>query len=232
MTLIIHLYYAGSWEMIKKKCSYIIDIATKIIITSCYNEVIDEIEPHKKLIIFKVPNKGKDIGGKLAALYHYIKFCEKTEYLIFVHDKISPQTINAEYWSDKLFSIFEKKKFQSALLKMSQSRKIGIIGAKAFLKNEYIRSKNEFATTNNKILLQLLNEYSVTASRYNYIAGTIFISRSKIFENFFSVFSPLKAREKLEAGNVLDLTEGTYTHSWERLMCYIGESQGYLIEGL
>ena len=51
-------------------------------------------------------------------------------------------------------------------------------------------------------------------------------------EDFFSRHPALEARAPLEEGNVMDLQYGTYTHSWERLFCFIAEHQGYTIEGI
>jgi len=232
LTLLIHLYYPGSWALIKTKCGFAIDSASRIIVTACHDDVIREIGIQENITILKVTNKGKDIGGKLASLSYYINFCIKTDYLVFLHDKISPQTINAEYWLEKLYSIFEKDLFCRALKKLAKNSSIGIIGSKTFLRNEYLRGSREFETTNSELLLQLIDKYGVACPKYNFIAGTIFIARSRIFEDFFSMYSPLEAREKLETGNVLDLVRGTYTHSWERLLCFIAESRGYAIKGI
>jgi len=232
LTLLVHLYYPGSWALIKKKCGFTINSAARIIVTACHDDVIRETGMQANMTVLKIPNKGKDIGGKLAGLSYYINFCAKTEYLAFLHDKISPQTINAEYWLEKLYSIFEEEVLARVIKKFDKHRGIGIIGSKSFLKNEYIRSRREFATTNNELLLHLIKQYDISCPRYNFIAGTIFIARSRIFEDFFSTYSALEAREKLETGNVLDLIRGTYTHSWERLLCFIAESRGYAIKGI
>lgn len=233
-TLFIHLYYPGSWQLIKRECGAVIRDAYQVIITVCHEDVAQEVDcdKEKKITVLIVTNRGKDIGGKLTAFSYYLEFCEKTTYLILLHDKISPQTINADYWFQRLYSIFKADIFEKAMRKMNEKTRIGVLGAMDFLKNEYIPSQKRFDNTNNDLLFELMESYRIRFRKGNFIAGTIFIARSLIYERFFLSHSALAARENLETGNVLDLTHGTYTHSWERLLCFIAEDQGYVIEGI
>ena len=235
LTLFIHLYYPGSWQLLEKKCASVIRKATRIIITACHDDVLEEVimpKDSRPVIRLKVPNKGKDIGGKLAGLSYYLHLCEKTDYIALLHDKVSPQTINADYWSDQLYGLFSEEGLHKALRLMEQDSRVGIVGSKAFLKNEFMPMEKKFATTNDQLLMQLIGEYGLHGRIYDFIAGTIFLGRSRIFEKFFSAHSPLDARAKLEPGNVLDLEQGTYTHSWERLFCFVAEDQGFTIKGI
>lgn len=183
-------------------------------------------------LVFKVPNYGKDIGGKLVSLKYYLNYCKKSDLLIFLHDKISPQSLNAGYWFNHLFSIFQDEKFEEALLLFERKRKIGMIGTKSFIKNEYMGSGLPFNTTNSELLLATMNEFSIQATKHDFVAGSIFIVRSTIYEEFFSRVNPLSIRSVFEQGNVLDLSFGTYTHTWERLLGFIVESGGYEIAGI
>jgi lipopolysaccharide biosynthesis protein len=235
LTLLIHLYYPGSWRSLENRCLSAIHRASAIILTGCHDDVLDEvpaITDTRPIVKLKVPNKGKDIGGKLAALSYYLKFGERTPYIALLHDKVSPQTINAEYWSDQLYTPFSPEGLDKSLRLLEQDQRIGLIGPKAFLKNEYDPVEKKFDTTNHQPLTELIREYDLHGRTFDFIAGTIFIGRSRIFEEFFSTHSPLKARAKLEPGNVLDLETGTLTHSWERLFCFIAEDRGFTIEGI
>jgi len=240
LTLFIHLYYPGSWQLLENKCAALIRRAGRIILTACHDDVLNEtrrplsstVGPADPIIRLKVPNKGKDIGGKLAALSYYMHLCEKTDYIALLHDKVSPQTINADYWSQQLYGPFSEEGLDKAFRLLEQDSRAGIVGSKAFLKNEFLPMENKFDTTNNDPLQQLIREYHLGGRFFDFIAGTIFLGRSRIFENFFAKNSALDGREKLEAGNVLDLQKGTYTHSWERLFCFIAEDQGYTIKGI
>lgn len=230
-TVIIHIYYENSWRLIEKKCAWLLQSAEQTIITYCHDQVADEIN-RPGVILLKVPNVGKDIGGKLVSLNYYLQFGRRTDLLIFLHDKISPQTINADYWFNELYSIFDRERFQSALELFEKKKQVGIVGSRSFLKNEYDRQTQSFETTNNDLLTRLIKEYGLVCREYFFIAGTIFIARSRIYEAFFLKYAPLKIREKLERGNVLDLGEGTYTHCWERLLSFIAEDQGYVVKSV
>jgi lipopolysaccharide biosynthesis protein len=240
LTLFIHLYYPGSWQLLENKCAALIQRARRIILTACHDDVLNETRRPldgaagqvDAITRLKVPNKGKDIGGKLAALSYYMHLCEKTDYIALLHDKISPQTINADYWSQQLYGPFSEEGLDKAFRLLEQDSRVGILGSKAFLKNEFLPMENRFDTTNNDLLQQMIRQYHLHGRIYDFIAGTIFLGRSRIFENFFEKYSALESRAKLEPGNVLDLEKGTYAHSWERLFCFIAEDQGYTIKGI
>lgn len=231
MSLLVHVYYPGSWKIIREKCRFLLEKATNIIVTVCHDDVLQEID-RPDAVVLHVTNVGKDIGGKLVGLQYYLRFCAPTEFLVFLHDKVSPQTLNAGFWLDQLYSVFQERKLANVLQLLHKRRKIGITGAKLFLKNEYVKHHRRFNTTNHSILVKLMDRFSIRASSHNYIGGTMFIARSEIFARFFSRHSPLEIRERLETGNVLDLEHGTYTHSWERLFCFIAADQGYEVKGI
>ncbi len=231
ISVIAHVYYPGSWAIIKKKCDRILANSNNILISSCYDNVIQEIDENRAMI-FKVSNLGKDIGGKLVSLKYYLEFCNKTDLIVFLHDKISPQTINSTYWFDKLYEVFAPNKFRKALGIFKKSENVGVIGSKQFLKNEYIKSSGSFDTTNSDILLSCMEQYNIQSKKYDFIAGSIFIARSLPYERFFNKVNPLQIRKHLEPGNVLDLSQGTYTHTWERLLSIIVSSQNYKVNGI
>ena len=231
VSVFIHIYYPGSWQRIREKCSALLDGATNLIITCCYDEVMEEILSHPTAIVLKTSNKGKDIGGKLVGMAYYLNYCPRTAYVAFLHDKVSPQTINAGLWFDQLYSIFEEGALQNNEALFRQKPSVGLIGAKAFLINEWVPEAGIFKTTNDTILWKLIAQYDLSSKTYNYIGGTMFLARSEPFVRFFSRHSPLDIRSGLEKGNVLDLEHGTVTHSWERLLCFIVQSQGYTVAG-
>lgn len=231
ITVIAHVYYPFSWALIKKKCEDILAASENILISSCYDDIIQEID-EERTIIFKVSNLGKDIGGKLVSLKYYLEFCKKTDLIIFLHDKISPQTINSAYWFAKLYEVFEPDKFHKVLAIFKKNDKVGMIGSKQFLKNEYIKSAGSFDTTNNDIMISCMQKHNIRSREYDFIAGSIFIVRSLIYETYFREVNPLQIRALLEPGNVLDLSHGTYTHTWERLLSFIVSSQNYKVKGI
>lgn len=231
ISVIIHVYYPRSWKLIRKHCMPLLERASNIIITACHEDVMEELDI-ENAVVLKSTNMGKDIGGKLISLAYYLSFCQPTDYIVFLHDKISPQSINADYWFNKLYEVFEEGNFSKMLRLFGKKKKIGIAGSKHFLKNEYIKSENKFNSTNSSILMKLINTFKLKCKSYNYIGGTIFMAKSEIFSNFFSRHHSLDIREQLEPGNVLDLDKGTYTHSWERMFCFIAQAQGYKVVGV
>jgi lipopolysaccharide biosynthesis protein len=231
ITVLMHIYYPGSWKRILDRCRSLLEQANNIIITVCHEDVVAELRAVDATVL-RVTNVGKDIGGKLTSMYYYLTFCEPTDYVAFIHDKTSPQTINPEFWFDKLLAIFEHDRLPELVQLFNSNKQVGVAGSKFFLKNEYSQRAQKFNTTNNNILQKLIAQFGLVCKSYNYIGGTIFMARSNIFETFFSSWSPLGIRESLERGNVLDLKQGTYTHSWERMFCFIAENQGYKVVGV
>jgi hypothetical protein len=54
----------------------------------------------------------------------------------------------------------------------------------------------------------------------------MFWGNGHVLMNFFKRHNPLKIRQTLEEGNVLDNFGDTNTHSWERLLSWIILAQG------
>jgi len=95
-----------------------------------------------------------------------------------------------------------------------------------------IITDKKFETTNNDKIQELIVKYDLKLTSYLFIAGTMFWIRSEIIRNFFSVYPALKCREMLEEGNFTDQYDGTYTHSWERIFCWLANDQSYIIKGI
>jgi lipopolysaccharide biosynthesis protein len=148
-----------------------------------------------------------------------------------LHDKKSPQSVTGDEWRDKLFKIVEPSNVQK-VMKIFNDRKIGIVGAREFLLNEYDSKENVFRTTNHHNLTELVKRYSLSVRNYSFIGGTIFWVRQIILQKFFAVNKALECRRELEYGNVQDIERGSVTHTWERLLCWIATSQEYKIKGV
>lgn len=209
---------------------FLLSHADQIIITSPVKEVLECINL-ETAVLLKVPNSGKDIGGKLTSLSYYLHFCKKSDYLILLHDKKSPQAIMGDYWADELYKLFEDGSIGSLLNYLQTNPEIGLVGSSMFVKNEYSKPTGQFQTTNNEIISKLLQRYDLKLRDYSYVAGTMFIVRSKIYEGFFLKHEPLEIRRELEQGNVMDLFAGTYTHSWERMFSFLVTANGFKVIG-
>jgi len=182
--------------------------------------------------IITTPNKGRDIGGKLALTDFYVKAELQSDQIVFLHDKQSHHWFAGESWRQKLFEIIEPGKIKAILEKYQNDPKTGIIGTRDFIKNEFDKKTKEFKTTNNRKIKELISVYNLKLNDYRFVAGAMFWVRSSILERFFSIHSALSCREMLEEGNFTDQFEGTYTHSWERIFCFLANDQGYSINGI
>lgn len=176
-------------------------------------------------------NLGKDIGGKLLLLQQWLLLGAKEEYLIFLHDKKSPHSPLAHFWKTELFKIIDSHNIEIALKHFTNNVTTGIICSKAFIRNEHIAGTN-FNTTNNLLLRELISTYNIVTDEYSFVAGTMFWCRSAAYRAFFKQTSPLSIRATLENGNIDDFKNGTITHSWERLLSWIGTANKQNIYGI
>jgi lipopolysaccharide biosynthesis protein len=236
--LLIHMYYSDSWEKIFRKPlvslqSYSPIIMINLCKASHNSKIISTIKADfPQAFIIATPNKGKDIGGKLALIDLFIKTEQQSKYIVFLHDKRSPHSISGEGWRTKLLSIIDPLKIKVILKELDNNNDTGIIGAKDFIKSEFNDVKNTLETTNRQKIEELIKRYNLTVTNYTFVAGTMFWIKSKIVKKFFSKYSPLNCREVLEEGDFTDQYEGTYTHSWERLFCWLATDQHYNIKGI
>ena len=237
--ILIHIFYEDSWQLLLR---HIITEAKPfspvIMVNLCNTE--NNVDKTAKAIkadfpdayIIISPNKGKDVGGKLALIDLFMKTNQPCEFIVFLHDKLSPHAVTGDTWRNKLFSILEPKKIKNILDEFANKPTMGIIGARDFIKNEYNDKRGELETTNKLKLNELIIKYNLSVNSYLFIAGTMFWIRSSIIKDFFSRYRPLECREILEEGDFTDQFEGTYTHSWERLFCLLAISYKYNIEGI
>jgi len=237
--LFIHIYNQDSWERIfKERLKEIQEFSPLILVNLCLAhsgnaELIHSIRNEfPEAFIITTPNKGRDIGGKLALTDFYVKAELQSDQIVFLHDKQSHHWFAGESWRQKLFEIIEPGKIKAILEKYQNDPKTGIIGTRDFIKNEFDKKTKEFKTTNNRKIKELISVYNLKLNDYRFVAGAMFWVRSSILERFFSIHSALSCREMLEEGNFTDQFEGTYTHSWERIFCFLANDQGYSINGI
>jgi lipopolysaccharide biosynthesis protein len=237
--LFIHIYDHDSWEGIfKDQLIKIRGHSPLLLINLCLAHpgnagLIASIRKEfPGAFIITTPNKGRDIGGKLALIDFFIKAEFKSEYIVFLHDKQSHHWFAGEAWRQKLFAIIEPGKIDAILTEYQNDPKTGIIGTSDFIRDEYDKKTNTFTTTNNSKLQELISMYDLHITDHRFVAGAMFWIRSLIIKKFFSAYSALSCREMLEEGNFTDQYEGRYTHSWERIFCFLADDQGYTIKGI
>ena len=183
------------------------------------------------LIIKNSSNKGKDIGGKLVLMDAYLRLGIKSDYILLLHDKHSPYHNQSEQWQKQLFRIAQKEYYEEIIDLFDKDSQVGIVAAQNAIRNEADNDQNRDAYTSTEFIQSLKKEYNIYPPGLQYVAGTMFWIRASIFEDFFSIYSPLKIRSQMEEGNVLD-DEPTVTHAWERLLSWLVTSKGYKIKGI
>lgn len=235
---LIHIYYRDSWTNIFRDQLKLQSKDLLLLVNLCrdmegYQQVVAEIKADfPTAFIIVTPNIGKDIGGKMALIDLFIKTDLKADYLVLLHDKVSPHAITGERWRNKLFGVIQPSTADMIRSTFDSVPSIGIMGAADFIRNEYDEKKKAFQTTNNDKLFELIEKYQLKPTSYTFIAGTMFWIRASIVRSFFSAHSALQCREMLEAGDLSDQHVGTYTHSWERVLCWLAANNGYIIKGV
>ena len=169
-------------------------------------------------------NKGKDIGGKLLLLNICIQLGIQPDWIIFLHDKKSLHALNAKTWKNGLLKIIEEKEIDKIISLIDTNKNCGIIGAADYVRKEQSED-GKLVSINASIMEQLQQQYNVDCKDSYYVAGTMFWGKASVLLGFFKKNDPLKIRQTLEDGNVIDNFKGTHTHSWERLLCWIITSQ-------
>src|SRR5258706_8034304 len=151
--LLIHIYYHDSWEQIfKKQVKALENFSPVIMINLCMDLqgnriIINAIkQDFPSAFIITTPNKGKDIGGKLALISMFMTTEQKADYIVFLHDKISPHSITGDRWREKLFSIIDPGKIKDILNEFDTNSVTGVIGARDFIKNEFDEKNKEWET--------------------------------------------------------------------------------------
>ena len=198
------------------------------------NEIIKLTIPNSgkicKIIFRQSANRGKDIGGKMVLLDTYQKLGFETELGLFLHDKRSIYKANNITWANELFKIIEPNFQNKALQLLTENINIGIVAASGSVINEYNESLKSFTSKNKAILSLSQDQFEIFPTNFQFVAGTMFWYRMQPINHFFKINSPLQVRESFESGNIIDQYAGSYTHSWERLLCWIITMQNYKID--
>jgi lipopolysaccharide biosynthesis protein len=170
-------------------------------------------------------NKGKDIGGKLLLLNACMELGLEPDWVIFLHDKKSLQALNSKTWKSDLLKIIDDAYIDEIYAALSTDKNYGIVATHDYVIKQ-LRANGSFIGPNGSILNRLVQAYSIDCNQYSYVAGTMFWGNGHVLMNFFKRHNPLKIRQTLEEGNVLDNFGDTNTHSWERLLSWIILAQG------
>ncbi len=246
VSVFFHNFYGQHkhWrEFFCEKIPVPFDIYYNIVEKSIYNikeEIITQQELPKipemnllnKLNVRLSSNKGKDIGGKLVLMDALLRMAGDADYILFFHDKQSPHKVHNQQWQEKLFEIVEPGFAERAIAYFNNYPKTGIVATAESIRNEFDETTGSFVSNNKEQIARLRSVYNIKSSDHRFVAGTMFWARTKPLVEFFIRHAPLDIRKELEPGNVIDETQGTNTHAWERMLSWIILEQGYDMKGI
>jgi hypothetical protein len=243
-SIFFHNYYGNDkeWaESFLKEASYPFNLLYNTVAGSYYRtEQTYEWENFKNrnprylvgLCTTNSTNKGKDIGGKMVLMDAYLKLSMQCQYILLLHDKHSPYHYNNQQWQEDLLKIASSKYLHTMAAMFSKDPKLGIIASKNAIRNELDNEQQSISYISSDLVQNLKSKYGINPPDLQYVAGTMFCVRANLFEDFFTINSPLEIRSTLESGNITDNDKATITHSWERLLCWLVTSKGYQIRGI
>lgn len=238
ITIFIHIYYENTILTVFRQLKHlIIRSGTSVFVNINFDnpnflrikKIIENRYPNIYLI--KTSNKGKDIGGKLALLKLYLQLNLESDYLLFLHDKKSPQLVHGDSWKQRLFKIADEESLKK-VFKLFDSPNVGMIGQKEHIMNKKNEPESKIFVKNKDLIMSEAAKYNLSSKDYAFVGGTMFWVRENIFRLFFIKSSPLKIRSNMELGNVMDDFGPTVTHSWERLLGWVVSTKGYKIKGI
>lgn len=238
IAVFIHLYYHDTVNNLFRNLRHFIEkIDAQVFLNIDFqnpnlNRICKVIENrYPSIIVIKTSNVGKDIGAKLALMQAYLNLNFHSDYMLFIHDKKSPQLVHGESWQNILFKIC-KPSVVNQIDKLFADSEVGMIGRKENFYSKRNDTEKGIFSGNKELTIRLSAKYGLNSDNYDFIGGTMFWVRSTIYEDFFKRYNPLSIRETLEKGNVMDDYGPTNTHSWERLLGWIVTSNGYKIKTL
>ena len=190
---------------------------------------IKEFHPNTK--IWKVENRGYDVGPFIDFLHHID--LDKYDLILKIHTK-SPKkgmdtTINGLRISRKLWEklltrslVGTHKLFKKNITQFEKNQRLGMIGAKHLITSEDIASAYVRRQINQAMLELGFN----IPEKITFLAGTMFFCRSKLIESIKNKYTLNDFA--LTDGNIKD---GTLAHVIERLLGCVIAAQGYEIKG-
>ncbi|MBS1603554.1 MAG: glycosyltransferase [Bacteroidetes bacterium] len=237
VTIMTHIFYDTTWNEFKQKLKNFENENTNLLFSISEDCLIKEkiVEDIRRTFnnayALITSNVGKDVGGKMALIDLYLTLGLSSDYIILLHDKQSPQTLVGDSWRKNLLKILDRRNTPHILHLFENDQKIGVIGAKEHIINEWDNNTQKFRH-NDDLVKTYLKKYNIRLQHHEYISGTMYWMRASIIESFFKKNNPIELRSELEAGNVLDNHGSTIAHTWERMFCWLGANQGYKIHGI
>ena len=218
--IVFHMYYADVLDEIisnLKSFNFNFDLWIVYPKSSKFERVL--VKCKEKLKSFNpqyitCKNAGKDIGGKLTVLNHFIKENINYDYVLFAHDKKSPHTKNGEEWRRSLYSGI----FNGANLIFNGFRSHKNIKMCGPTVRQGVCMSRDIAVNlkNYPLMKEILSLYFSRNIPHNsaFVAGTMFWVEWNFFKDIFSKINIETLISRLEHG---DVREPSYAHAMERV---------------
>lgn len=210
IAVLIHIFYTDVWDDI---FPLLLSIKHKIHIDISLYEKNDNskiLEDLKKFHVIKiryVENRGVDIGP---FLFQINELDENTyPYFIKLHSKKS--FISKLDWKHILFNtlIGSEDILDRNIELLNNCSDIGAITDPVTIMTNIGKNQNHI-----KILSKIMN---IKTSKKEFMAGSMFMSRTKVFKKYFTATFVDTIYPLLETDKVSDIDHGTYCHALERI---------------
>jgi lipopolysaccharide biosynthesis protein len=226
--VLLYLYDTGLWleykkllEPIKSEIDLFLALSSDNL---CRNNslIAKDASESFNCNISVLPNKGVDIGPFLLQ----IKSLDENTYPYFIklHAKKSLWGVHKNIsWRSLLVNslIGNKEIFHKNINLLDSNDAIGTIGNTGLLLD---REKEGF---NTELIFKILYDYlhipieQIARHDLSFLAGSIFMSRTKIFKQYFTDNIIQQIYNMLPAGAISDAVEGKLPHALERIFGYI-----------
>ncbi len=179
-----------------------------------------------------VPNKGKDIGGKLVLLKHIFEEGIIYDYLVFAHDKQSFHMADrnkANLWrSELLGAVLNPDNVNRILTAFEKNPTIGMCGGRVIdgLMQPIVAGHPGNCPLIRSTYESLFGSLPHTSA---FIGGTMFWVRFSLFKSSLTPSKIDRILSQLESGNVM---EPSVTHAVERIFGIITTAHQYRIGSL
>jgi hypothetical protein len=208
--VLIYVFYTDIWDelytlLLPLKDNIAIDIA--LCQDNDNSKILQDLQSFNLIQIRYVENKGADIGPFLLQIQDLDS--DKYPYFIKLHSKKSK--IKNFEWRYVLFNtlIGSKDIFQKNIDLLSSNPMVGAITDPTMIMTRLANNKNHI-----KILCHTLN---IKTTDNRFMAGSMFASRTKIFQKYFTKSFIDHVYPLLETGKVCDIQKGTFCHAMERI---------------
>ena len=230
----LHIFYPDMWPEMKQYVLNLVqspDVEATFFINTVQPQLAQQIKAEFPFAHVGIAeNQGKDIGGKLRLLQVYFDTKTQSDYMVFFHDKKSLHLLEGgNEWRRRLLTILERKNIPIIINTFRLFPCIGCIGnSESIIRTVCPNLFNKHL----KYIKEYCNKFGLNnfdKRKFDFVGGTMFWVRSKIYEDFFRFNLPLSIRKELEMG-IFDETYTTKTHALERILGYIVTDSGYTIQ--